>query len=96
MDTAIDKNLNIADDLVWDPIAQDLRVGVYHGGIWCPPCGTFSLARRHDDGEAVGPLPLGSDTPPGIYGLKTSSPQEVSEVREATLLALRSAEASQI
>ena len=96
IDTAIDKDLNLADDLVWDKIASDLRNGVYHGGVWSPPCGTFSVSRRLDSDTDRGPLPLRSDTPPGIYGLKTNTPEETAQVREHTLLALRAAEAGQL
>jgi len=96
VDIAIDKNLNISDDLVWEPIAEDLRRGLYHGGIWSPPCGTFSVSRRRDANEKTGPLPLRSETAPGIYGLKTNTPDETAQVREHTLLALRAVEAAQI
>jgi hypothetical protein len=97
-DIAIDQSLDFADDAVWAPIRSAIQSGCYHGGVFAPPCTTFSGARRLDEGDSDSrcPLPVRGESAPDIYGLKDIDPKDKDRVRIGTLLALRAAEAGKL
>ena len=97
-DILIDTSLDLADDSVWTPIRSAIKNGGYHGGVFAPPCTTFSSARRvdADDSDSRSPLPVRGEFAPEIYGLKDIDPKDKEKVRIGTLLALRAAEAGKL
>ena len=88
-DIRIDKSHDLCNDALWSQISAELRRGKFQGGIASPPCGTFSMCRRQDPGEAPGPVALRSEGTPGIYGLKDAPVEKKEAIRIGTLCAFR-------
>ena len=85
LDTEISADHDLLDQANWDRLWAELDD--YDGRLMSLPCGTFSAARKPDDG---GPAPLRSFDGPGCYGLQNLRPEEKEKVRVGNVLAIRS------
>ena len=87
-------NFDLAEDAAWGRIVQDIKKGIYRGGLLSPPCSTFVPARSNHNASEREPGMLRGSGVPDIYGLPGFPGEDKERVLLGTLLAKRAAQAA--